>query len=116
MTVHRTKISMTERVSDIHCEKGKLKAGQLLKWMDIVACLSAEKCANSSCVTAKVDDLQLKSSIDDGQVVILEACINCAWNTSCEVGIRVECEDLYTGILSHTHNYIFYYLLLFLSL
>ena len=80
--------------------------------MDIAACLSAEACATSSCVTAKVDDLQLQSSIQCGQIVCIDSIVNCAWNTSCEVGVTVETEDLYTGVRHHCCNAYFVFVTL----
>lgn len=39
----------------------------LLKWMDTVACLSAELHAHSPCVTVSVDDLQLEADPELGK-------------------------------------------------
>ncbi|KAK2901193.1 hypothetical protein Q8A67_009308 [Cirrhinus molitorella] len=78
-----------------HC--GELSIGQLLKWMDCTACLSAERHAGCPCVTASVDDIYFKHTISVGQVVNIKAKVNRAFNSSMEVGIEVRCEDLYSG-------------------
>ncbi|CAM4594586.1 hypothetical protein PO909_030616 [Leuciscus waleckii] len=78
-----------------HC--GELSIGQLLKWMDCTACLSAERHAGCLCVTASVDDIYFEHTIGVGQVVNIKAKVNRAFNSSMEVGIEVICEDLYSG-------------------
>ena len=74
-----------------------LNGGQLLKWMDTAACLSAEKHAKTACVTASMDDLSFEKQIYVGQVVNLKARVNRAFNTSMEVGVCVKVEDLFSG-------------------
>ena len=74
-----------------------LSGGQLLKWMDITACLAAEKHAGTSCVTASMDELYFERQIYVGEVVNLKAQVNRAFNTSMEVGISVRVEDVFTG-------------------
>ncbi|XP_073705043.1 acyl-coenzyme A thioesterase 11 [Garra rufa] len=78
-----------------HCRE--LSIGQLLKWMDCTACLSAERHAGCPCVTASVDDIHFEHTIGIGQVVNIKAKVNRAFNSSMEVGIEVRCEDLYSG-------------------
>ncbi|XP_050987892.1 LOW QUALITY PROTEIN: acyl-coenzyme A thioesterase 11 [Labeo rohita] len=78
-----------------HCRE--LSIGQLLKWMDCTACLSAERHAGCPCVTASVDDIYFERTIGVGQVVNIKAKVNRAFNSSMEVGIEVRCEDLYSG-------------------
>lgn len=78
-----------------HCQE--LSVGQLLKWMDSTACLSAERHAGCPCVTASVDDIYFERTIGVGQVVNIKAKVNRAFNSSMEVGIEVTCEDLFSG-------------------
>ncbi|KAG7283619.1 hypothetical protein CRUP_020392 [Coryphaenoides rupestris] len=78
-----------------HCEE--LSVGQLLKWMDSTACLSAERHAGCSCITASVDDIHFEHTIGVGQVVNIIAKVNRAFTSSMELGILVTCEDLYIG-------------------
>ncbi|XP_028834183.1 acyl-coenzyme A thioesterase 11 isoform X3 [Denticeps clupeoides] len=77
-----------------HCQE--LSVGQLLKWMDSTACLSAERHAGCPCVTASMDDIYFEHTIGVGQVVNIKAKVNRAFNSSMEVGIDVTCEDLFT--------------------
>jgi acyl-CoA thioesterase 11 len=76
-----------------------VSTGLLLRWMDICACLSAEKLAKTSCVTLQMDHLIL--NVPDGFVggatapnwlgcaIIVEASVVQVWGTSTEIVVRV---------------------------
>jgi acyl-CoA hydrolase len=80
-------------------ECGGVSTGLLLRWMDICACLSAEKLAKTSCVTLSMDHLIL--NVPDGFVggssapswlgsaIIVEASVVQVWGTSTEIVVRV---------------------------
>ncbi|XP_041848557.1 acyl-coenzyme A thioesterase 11-like [Melanotaenia boesemani] len=92
-----TEVKMSQIVMSCHCNhRQELSVGQLLKWMDSAACLSAERHAASPCVTASMDDIHIEHTIKAGQVVNIRAKVNRAFNTSMEVGIQVSCEDLFS--------------------
>ncbi|XP_048844646.1 acyl-coenzyme A thioesterase 11 isoform X2 [Brienomyrus brachyistius] len=94
-----TEVKMSQIVLPCHANHcGELSVGQLLKWMDSTACLSAERHAGCSCVTASVDDIYFEHTIGVGQVVNIKAKVNRAFNSSMEVGIVVTCEDLYQDL------------------
>uniref|UniRef100_A0AAR2LL17 Acyl-CoA thioesterase 11b n=1 Tax=Pygocentrus nattereri TaxID=42514 RepID=A0AAR2LL17_PYGNA len=91
-----TEVKMSQIVLPCHANHcGELSVGQLLKWMDSTACLSAERHAGCSCITASVDDIHFEHTIGVGQVVNIKAKVNRAFTSSMEVGIVVSCEDLY---------------------
>ncbi|KAL6468313.1 hypothetical protein MHYP_G00239900 [Metynnis hypsauchen] len=93
-----TEVKMSQIVLPCHANHRKeLSVGQLLKWMDSTACLSAERHAGCPCVTASVDDIHFERTIGVGQVVNIRAKVNRAFNTSMEVGIVASCEDLYSN-------------------
>ena len=95
-----TEVEMNKLVLPTHTNERQencLGGGQLLKWMDAAACLSAEKHAGTSCVTASMDELYFEQQIYVGQVVNLTARVNRAFNTSMEVGVKVQVEDLLRG-------------------
>ncbi|KAL2097501.1 hypothetical protein ACEWY4_006708 [Coilia grayii] len=93
-----TEVKMSQIVMPCHANHcQELSAGQLLKWMDSTACLSAERHAGCPCVTASVDDIYFECTIAVGQVVNIKAKVNRAFNSSMEVGIEVTCEDLFSG-------------------
>ncbi|CAH2296961.1 acyl-coenzyme A thioesterase 12 [Pelobates cultripes] len=80
---------------------GELSAGQLLTWIDITACLAAERHAGVACVTASVDDIQIEETARVGQHICIKAKVNRAFNTSMEVGIKVSVEDPLMNIQRH---------------
>ncbi|KAI1883104.1 hypothetical protein AGOR_G00241800 [Albula goreensis] len=92
-----TEVKMSQIVLPCHANhRGELSVGQLLKWMDTTACLSAERHAGCPCITASVDDIYFEHTIGVGQVVNIKAKVNRAFNSSMEVGILVCCEDLFS--------------------
>ncbi|XP_065409931.1 acyl-coenzyme A thioesterase 11 isoform X2 [Chrysemys picta bellii] len=93
-----TEVQMSQMVLPCHTNhRGELSIGQLLKWIDTTACLSAERHAGCPCVTASVDDIYFEHTISVGQVVNIKAKVNRAFNSSMEVGIQVSYEDLCSG-------------------
>ncbi|XP_078074371.1 acyl-coenzyme A thioesterase 11-like [Mustelus asterias] len=96
--INPTEVKMCQLILPCHANhRGELSAGQLLKWMDTTACLSAERHANCPCVTVSVDDIDFEHTISIGQVVNIKAKVNRAFNTSMEVGITITCEDPSSG-------------------
>uniref|UniRef100_A0A8C5NI67 Acyl-coenzyme A thioesterase 11 n=3 Tax=Passerellidae TaxID=1729112 RepID=A0A8C5NI67_JUNHY len=93
-----TEVQMSQLVQPCHTNhRGELSTGQLLKWIDTAACLSAERHAGCPCVTASMDDIYFEHTISVGQVVNIKAKVNRAFNSSMEVGIQVSYEDLCSG-------------------
>ncbi|XP_016041468.1 acyl-coenzyme A thioesterase 11 isoform X2 [Erinaceus europaeus] len=90
-----TEVQMSQLVLPCHTnQRGELSIGQLLKWIDTTACLSAERHAGCPCVTASMDDIYFEHTISVGQVVNIKAKVNRAFNSSMEVGIQVTSEDM----------------------
>lgn len=96
---------VTKSVEDSRCEMseivlpndtnslGNLMGGRLLHWIDICASISSQRHAGSACVTVGVDEVDFKSAIRQGEIVILESQINRAFRTSMEVEINVWAEN-----------------------
>ena len=76
---------------------GNLMGGRLMYWMDIAAALSAMKHCGSPVVTASVDNISFREPILLGHVVTLKAKVTRAFNSSMEVRIDVEAEDIPSG-------------------
>ena len=72
--------------------------------IDIAAALSAARHCNTVAVTAAVDDLNFHHPILLGNIVRLKAAVNRAFNTSMDVGVRVEVEEIATGNIIHTNS------------
>ena len=76
---------------------GNLMGGRLLHFMDVCAAIAAQRHSNRTVVTASVDNVDFRSAIKLGEVVLLEAVVNRAFTTSMEVEIDVWAEDTSTG-------------------
>jgi len=81
-----------------------LLGGRLMHWMDIAAAMAASRHSNNVAVTAVVDNLAFHEPIKLGNIVTLKASVNRAFNTSMEVGVRVEVEDFETGEIKHSNS------------
>ncbi len=81
-----------------------LMGGRLLHWMDICGAVAAQKHANSTVVTASVDNVSFAQPIRLGHVVTLNAVVTRAFNSSMEVYIEVWAEDIPAGIKVATHK------------
>jgi acyl-CoA hydrolase len=55
-------------------------------------------------VTAAIDRIDFHHPVQVGNLVRLLANVNFAGKTSVEVGVRVEAEDLTTGMVEHTNS------------
>jgi acyl-CoA hydrolase len=71
-----------------------LMGGRLMHWMDIVSAISAQKHSNRTVVTASVDNISFKHPIRLGNVVTLRAKVTRAFNSSMEIRIDVDAEDM----------------------
>jgi acyl-CoA hydrolase len=74
-----------------------LMGGNLMKMMDIVGAIAAQKHSNSTVVTASVDNISFSNPIRLGHVVTLHAKVTRSFNTSMEIHIDVWGEDIPAG-------------------
>jgi acyl-CoA hydrolase len=91
-------VSMTELVLPNDTNTlNNLMGGRLMHWMDIVSAIAAQKHSNRIVVTASVDNISFCHPIQLGNVVTLKAKVTRAFNSSMEVRIDVEAEDIPSG-------------------
>lgn len=83
---------------------GKIHGGILLSMMDKVAYACASKHAGSYCVTVSVDVVDFLEPIEVGELVSLHASVNHVGTSSMIIGIRVEAENVITGVKRHTNT------------
>ncbi|MFT7558133.1 MAG: hypothetical protein ACI93R_000025 [Flavobacteriales bacterium] len=83
---------------------GKVHGGALLKLLDQVAYACASRFSSYYAVTLSVDQVVFRQPIMVGEMVTFRARVNCVGNTSMEVGIRVEAENIKTGAVRHTNS------------
>jgi acyl-CoA hydrolase len=81
---------------------GKLLGGQVMHLVDMAAAMAAHRHSNSYVVTASVDYIDFRSSVNLGEIVMLHSQVNRVFHTSMEVGVEVYSENVLTGEHKHT--------------
>ena len=104
-TVKESQVEMIELVLPNDTNMlGNLLGGRLMHWIDIAAALAASRHSSNIAVTAEVDNLQFHMPVKLGDIVRLKASVNRAFNTSMEVGVKVEIEKIKTGEVLHSNS------------
>lgn len=83
---------------------GHVFGGVILSMMDTTAAVSAIRHSRQTCVTVSVDRVDFREPILVGDLVIMKSSVNFVGRTSMEVGVRVETENLLTGVRKHTNS------------
>jgi acyl-CoA hydrolase len=83
---------------------GHVFGGVILSMMDRTAAVAALRHTRASCVTVSVDRVDFREPIHLGDLVIMKASVNYTGRTSMEIGVRVDCENLMTGVRRHTNS------------
>jgi uncharacterized protein (TIGR00369 family) len=86
---------------------GKIHGGILLSLMDKVAYACASKHAGTYCVTVSVDKVEFLQPVEVGELVAMKASINYVGRSSMVVGMRVESQNVKTGVIKHTNSSFF---------
>lgn len=86
---------------------GKIHGGTLLSLMDKVAYATASKHAGTYCVTVSVDKVEFLQPVEVGELVSMHASVNFVGRTSLVVGIRVESQNIKSGVFKHTNSSFF---------
>ena len=81
---------------------GLVHGGIVMKLCDEVAGIAAIRHSGTRVVTAAMDRMTFVSPVKVAELMTFKATVNAAWNTSMEVGVRVEAEDPRTGEARHT--------------
>ena len=83
---------------------GNIHGGIIMKLIDEAAGACAYRFCRTKVVTAAIDRIDFHHPVQVGDLVRLLANVNYAGRTSVEVGVRVEAEDLTTGMRTHTNS------------
>src|SRR5689334_6020342 len=83
---------------------GNVHGGTIMRLADEAAALAAIKHAGTRVVTVGMDRMDFLVPIYVGDLVTLSATVNAAWHTSMEVGVRVEAENPFAGVVRHTNT------------
>jgi acyl-CoA hydrolase len=76
---------------------GNIHGGTVMKLVDEAAGMAAARHSRQRVVTASMDRMTFLVPIHIGELVTFRATVNAAWNTSMEVGVRVDAENPRTG-------------------
>jgi acyl-CoA hydrolase len=80
---------------------GNIHGGVIMKLIDEAAGTCAFQFCRTRVVTAAIDRIDFHYPVQVGNLIILKANMNYAGTSSMEVGVRVDAEDLTTGIITH---------------
>ncbi|MDH3313663.1 MAG: acyl-CoA thioesterase [Nitrosopumilus sp.] len=81
---------------------GNVFGGEILKHIDMVAGIVAQRHCQSNAVTVSMDSVSFLKPVFVGNVLKLNARINYVHSSSMEIEINVEAEDIVTGIRTLT--------------
>lgn len=103
--VKDSQVSITQLMLPSHSNfSGKIHGGHILNLMDQIAFSCASKHSENYCVTASVNKVDFLNPIEVGELVTLKASVNYTGNTSMVVGLRVESENIRTGVKKHCNS------------
>ncbi|MEZ4853770.1 acyl-CoA thioesterase [Flavobacterium sp.] len=104
-SVNASKVTLSELMLPSHSNfGGKIHGGYILNLMDQIAFASASKYSGCYCVTASVDRVDFLNPIEIGELVTLKASVNYVGNSSMVVGIRVDSENITSGVKKHCNS------------
>lgn len=104
-SVENSQVILSELMLPSHSNfSGKIHGGYILKLMDQIAFACASKYSGCYCVTASVDTVDFLNPIEVGELVTLKASVNYVGNSSMVVGIRVDSENIQTGVKKHCNS------------
>lgn len=75
--------------------------GTVMAQGDKVAAMVARRHSGQNCVTAYVDGFRFLAPARRGEVLVFNASLNRAWNSSMEIGVKVFAENYQTGEKRH---------------
>jgi acyl-CoA hydrolase len=84
------------RIADAN-NGGNVHGGVIMYLCDEVAGIAAVRHSGCRVVTVAMDRMTFLQPVYVGHLLTLKATVNAAWNTSMEVGVRVEAEDIRSG-------------------
>ena len=103
--VEDTQITISELMLPSHSNfSGKIHGGYILSLLDQIAFACASKFSGVYCVTASVDTVDFLKPIEVGELVTMKASVNYVGKTSMVIGIRVEAENIRTGVSKHCNS------------
>jgi uncharacterized protein (TIGR00369 family) len=80
---------------------GNIHGGTIMKLADQAGAAAAIRHAGRICVTASIDRLDFLNAVHVGDLVTLKSSVNYVHRTSMEVGVKIEAENMTTGVAKH---------------
>ncbi len=103
--VEESQVTFSELMLPSHTNfSGKIHGGYILSLMDQIAFACASKHSRNYCVTASVDTVDFLKPVKVGEMVLMKASVNYVGKTSMVIGIRVETENIHTGLKKHCNS------------
>ncbi|WP_291869190.1 acyl-CoA thioesterase [Maribacter sp.] len=104
-SARESRVSITELMLPAHSNfSGKVHGGHILNLMDQIAFACASKHSQHYCVTASVNKVDFLNPIEVGELATLRASVNYTGRTSMVIGVRVESENITTGLKKHCNS------------
>jgi acyl-CoA hydrolase len=104
-TVNSSYVSISQLMLPSHSNfSGKIHGGFILSLLDQVAFACASKFSTNYCVTASVDTVNFLNFIEVGELMTMKASVNYVGKSSMIIGIRVEAENIQTGVVKHCNS------------
>lgn len=103
ITVKDTKVTLAHVMQPSDANHiGNVHGGSIIKLIDTAAGVVATRYARGNAVTASIERLDFHCPVYVGNLLILKVCMNYVGNSSMEIGVRAEAENLKTGEVHHT--------------
>ncbi|TDM00200.1 MAG: acyl-CoA thioesterase [Flavobacteriaceae bacterium] len=105
---HQSEVTLAELMVPSNANfSGKIHGGYILSLMDKVAYASACKHSERYCVTANIGGVDFLNPVEVGELLTLRAKVNYVGTSSMVVGIRVESQNIVTGVSKHCNSSFF---------
>ncbi|MDQ3249808.1 MAG: acyl-CoA thioesterase [Chloroflexota bacterium] len=112
-TITETALTLTQFMQPEHSNSlGNVHGGVILKLCDECGGIIASRHARRPAVTVTVDSVTFHEPVLLGRLVFVHGLITWVGRTSIEVALRVETENLLTGVVTHTNSAYFVYVAL----
>ncbi len=103
--IEASQLTMTQLMLPSYSNfRGYIHGGYVLNLMDQVAFACASKHSGYYCVTASVNKVDFLNPIEVGDLLTLKASINFTGRTSMVVGLKIESENIKTGVIKHCNS------------
>jgi acyl-CoA hydrolase len=80
---------------------GNLLGGRLMHFIDLTGAMAAYRHSRTHVVTAAMDHIDFIRPVHLGDLLTLKSCVNRAFSSSMEVGVKVWAENTRTGEVAH---------------